>query len=320
MKKFVTALPPDASEKEQFYAAHASSADQQVLLQDYIALFIKKNHLEKFEFRKKTRIKMIVAAALSLVIALEIIYLMLYHARGMILLIAAELIVLIIVSLKGSISGDLFREVIRRPEDNIDNILVSQVSGTKDRRLTRLLMFVPLLVIAAATVIVFWKPHMIFEKTESRSYYGLTPVVTGEPTKYYSLRYYTLSFHPEERVVIPKTYKGGTVTEIRGEVFTKMHRLHYVVLPSGISEIRGSTFEECTGLREIDIPKGVMRIGGHAFYGCKNLSRVTVPSTVTEIGSSAFRRCSSLLEIKIPEGASVNEKAFKESPTKVIRY
>ena len=46
MKKFVTALPPDASEKEQFYAAHASSADQQVLLQDYIALFIKKNHLE----------------------------------------------------------------------------------------------------------------------------------------------------------------------------------------------------------------------------------------------------------------------------------
>ena len=85
-------------------------------------------------------------------------------------------------------------------------------------------------------------------------------------------------------------------------------------------EIRGNTFQDCVSLVSIDIPEGVTRIGGHAFHGCTSLSRVIVPKTVREIGSSAFRGCSSLRTISIPSGASVNERAFKESPTSITRY
>ncbi len=68
------------------------------------------------------------------------------------------------------------------------------------------------------------------------------------------------------------------------------------------------------------IPEGVIRIGAHAFMGCRVLESVTVPSTVREIGSSAFRRCPMLKTIEIPEEAVVDERSFKESPTKIIRF
>ena len=67
------------------------------------------------------------------------------------------------------------------------------------------------------------------------------------------------------------------------------------------------------------IPKGVTRIAAHAFRGCSNLAEVSVPATVKEIGSSAFRDCDALKEIDIPEDCIVDERTFKDSPTKVNR-
>lgn len=110
------------------------------------------------------------------------------------------------------------------------------------------------------------------------------------------------------------------ISEIHGETFVNCKSLVSIKLPSKITEVRGNTFENCRSLKSIDIPDGVTRIGGHAFYGCSSLSNVTVPSTVEEIGSSAFRLCTSLKSIKIPRSASVKENAFKESPTKVLKY
>lgn len=110
------------------------------------------------------------------------------------------------------------------------------------------------------------------------------------------------------------------ITAIHGEVFVNCTLLKDVVLPSKITEIKGNTFENCRSLTSINIPTGVKRIGGHAFYGCTRLASVTVPSTVTEIGSSAFRNCTSLKTIRIPKEAYINEKAFKSSPTQIIKY
>ena len=96
----------------------------------------------------------------------------------------------------------------------------------------------------------------------------------------------------------------------------------YIKLSNNISEIRGNTFENCDSLKSIVIPDNVTRIGGHAFYGDSSLSEVVISeySKLQEIGSSAFRRCSSLNSIQIPKYTIVNERAFKESPTNVIRY
>ena len=68
-----------------------------------------------------------------------------------------------------------------------------------------------------------------------------------------------------------------------------------------------------------EIPEGVTKISARAFYANENLTDVKVPSTVTEIGSSAFRECYKLRTITIPENCFVNERAFKSSPTEVIR-
>lgn len=110
------------------------------------------------------------------------------------------------------------------------------------------------------------------------------------------------------------------IISIHGETFVGDINLRKITLPSKITEIKGNTFEGCSSLTSIVIPEGVTRIGGHAFYGCSLLSSVTVPSTVAEIGSSAFRKCISLKTIKIPKKAVVNERAFKESPTKITYY
>lgn len=110
------------------------------------------------------------------------------------------------------------------------------------------------------------------------------------------------------------------ISDIGGEAFMGCCSLDNVILPSNITQIHGSTFENCSSLTSIDIPEGVTRIGGHAFYGCSSLEQVSIPASMEEIGSSAFRCCYSLQTICIPEHTSINERAFKESPTTITRY
>ena len=113
-----------------------------------------------------------------------------------------------------------------------------------------------------------------------------------------------------------------TLTYMGGETFYNATSLTTVKLSNNLSEIRGNTFEECSSLKTITIPDKVKRIGGHAFYGDDSLIEVnlTENSMLKEIGSSAFRNCSRLYSITIPRDTSVNERAFKESPTVVQRF
>lgn len=120
-----------------------------------------------------------------------------------------------------------------------------------------------------------------------------------------------------ESIVLP-----DTLTELGGESFYNNVNLKTAVLSKNLSEIRGSTFENCTSLKSIDIPDNVIRIGGHAFRGDKSLSKVNISfnSKLNEIGSSAFRGCYSLATIYIPSTAYVNEKAFKNTSTKIYYF
>ena len=113
-----------------------------------------------------------------------------------------------------------------------------------------------------------------------------------------------------------------SVTEFGGEMFKNASSLKEIKLPENISEIRGNSFENCTSLEKVTIPDSVTRIGGHAFYNSSNLRNVSISkdSKLVEIGSSAFRLCPKLTSITIPSETFVNERAFKESPTKVNRY
>lgn len=116
---------------------------------------------------------------------------------------------------------------------------------------------------------------------------------------------------------LKKVNMHDNIISIHGETFVGDVLLDNVVLPSKITEVKGSTFEGCSSLSSIVIPEGVTRIGGHAFHGCRKLESVTIPSTLKEIGSSAFRQCRSLKEITLPKGTVIDERSFKESPTRV---
>ena len=68
--------------------------------------------------------------------------------------------------------------------------------------------------------------------------------------------------------------------------------------------------------------KKVIALRGNTFSNMYFLEKVTLTknSKLTEIGSSAFRQCYKLENIKIPIHTTVNDRAFKESPTVVSRF
>ena len=107
------------------------------------------------------------------------------------------------------------------------------------------------------------------------------------------------------------------IVDIHAYAFRNCRSLKNIDLPANITRISAYTFENCVSLETVNIPIGVTSIRAHAFYNCESLRYVYVPDTVTEIRSSAFRLCGSLKTIDLPAGISVDEKAFKESPTEI---
>ncbi len=107
------------------------------------------------------------------------------------------------------------------------------------------------------------------------------------------------------------------IIDIHAYAFNNCGALKEIQLPSKITEIHTYTFHGCESLEFIDIPRGVTRIAAHAFSGCDALSGVYIPDSLKEIGSSAFRDCDSLMELYLPPDVSINERAFKDSPTEL---
>ena len=305
MKGPVLANPLDQEAKQWLVESVDSKTTEIKLLESYIDIFIEKNGLQNYETNDIRKRKFIASLVLAAVAFLEIVYMALYHNWVALVLIGLEIIFYIIFFRRQSLKKYLIREVVRRPDDILDNILISQVSGAKDAGIGRIFTLAPILAAIVASMLIFMRPHMVFEKN---------------PIYGYALRYYTMSLIPEKDVVIPESYKGEPVVEIRGSVFRDLGGVETVVLPSGITQIRGNTFEGCSDLREIDIPEGVIRIGGHAFCDCSSLQRVKIPSTMNMIGSSAFRRCYVLFSIDIPNDCYIDSRAFKESPTEIHFY
>ena len=240
---------------------------------------------------------------LSIITFLIITYLALYHDYfGGFLLAEAIAIGVYLYSLKNvNMVNTIKKEIISRPDDNIDYIIASFKQSTIDKKSLKSKYILPLTLIIS--ICLFSHPHIIYEKNQDG----------------YAIRYYTLAIFNESNVVLPESHNGEKVVEIRGSTFKNLKSLKTIVLPQNIKEIRGNTFEN-SGIESITIPNGVTRIGGHAFYGCYRLKNVELPDTLQEIGSSAFRQCGQLKSIRIPSHTFVNQKAFKESPTNIERY
>ena len=127
-------------------------------------------------------------------------------------------------------------------------------------------------------------------------------------------------------IVIPETFKGKSVTRIKGDAFNgtlletvvigsnvkeigyqafmSCDSLIYVNIPDSVTIIGNSAFESCTALLSITIGDGVTSLYS-SFRGCSNLLRVTIGKSVERIETKAFSYCSKLTEIKIPDGVTI---------------
>lgn len=109
-----------------------------------------------------------------------------------------------------------------------------------------------------------------------------------------------------EKIVIPSSYNGRTVTKINDKGFASTSYLQKISIPSTVTSIGNSAFMYCENLQDIIIPANVS-ISPYCFFGCHNLSTVVVQegSMPITIGDYAFAGdCISLSNIYLPNNLS----------------
>lgn len=326
---------PLASQGKQLRAANifGYNMTEDQMLEEIIKREMKKsgetNNVSIAAVEKKKNIFSIVYAII-LFISVSLFF---FHSyTGVLVVVFLVATIIYINSVKNyNIYKYLQKEVKSRPDEKIGYIVSTVLEG-KVRGSSKLIRLAFLLVAVGVPLFIFRTPHVIYEQDAT---------LDG-----YVIRFYTIGWLENDSTLeIPAEYKGEPVVGIRGDVFANVHTLEKVVLPDtikeirggafknasrleeinlpeGIPEIKGETFQECVSLKEITIPDSVTRIGGHAFRDNHSLKKVEISanSQLQEIGSSAFRNCYELEEIYLPRDINVNEKAFKDSGTKVREY
>ena len=127
-----------------------------------------------------------------------------------------------------------------------------------------------------------------------------------------------------EKVDIPKTIDGKSVTSIGEWAFRFCRNLTSITIPDSVTYIGYFAFELCENLTSITIPNSVTNIGRYAFGYCKSLKNITIPGSVTTIDSWAFIGCTSLTEIKVATKnanyVSVNGVLYNKNKTTIKCY
>ncbi len=263
-------------------------------------------------------------ALLSAVLA-GVVVIAFFHLSIAVAIILLIVFIILLIYYMKSINpmAEVRRQIMARPDEDMEYTAAEVLSQRTPR--SRFLIAIPFLA-AALVMLLFLKPHIIYEPSE----YG----------EGYDVHFYTVGLTSLTDAQIPSSYKGkpvlglrgssfrnaftlkrvsipDTIVDIRGGAFSGCRSLQGLQLPTKIKEIRAKTFENCSSLRSIEIPSGVTQIHAHAFYGCSDLAMVSIPDSMQSIGSSAFRRCSSLVSITLPMSCVIDSRTFKESPTNV---
>ena len=87
-------------------------------------------------------------------------------------------------------------------------------------------------------------------------------------------------------VIVPRFYKGISVTEIGDSAFEDCD-IKSIKLPLSIKAIGARAFCNCSSLDSVKLD-GVETIGEKAFYNCTSFHSITIPSSVKSIGFAAL--------------------------------
>ncbi len=98
----------------------------------------------------------------------------------------------------------------------------------------------------------------------------------------------------DNKIIIPKTFKGKPVTAIAKEAFYNYENIISVEIPDSVTTIGQSAFAMCSSLQSIAIPNSITTISDFAFACCNQLESIVIPNSITSIGHYAFYECFAL--------------------------
>jgi hypothetical protein len=103
-------------------------------------------------------------------------------------------------------------------------------------------------------------------------------------------------------LIIPTTYRGLPVKEIKTSAFSHCEILTNVIVPDSVTKIQSFAFEYCKNLTDIQIGKNVSYMGNAGFQMCFKLKNVTIRTTTppTLDGSTLFQYNDDNLVIYVP--------------------
>ena len=145
-------------------------------------------------------------------------------------------------------------------------------------------------------------------------------------------------------IVIPSTYNGKPIREIRAFTFEYCHNLTGVIVPDTVNFIGQSAFGSCDNLQKA-VLNNTGTIFTNAFAGCTNLTDVTItnagyirdgafngcgfasitiPASVRQVTDEAFIYCNNLAEIKVDTNSqylkAVDDVLYSIDGTNLILY
>ncbi len=103
-----------------------------------------------------------------------------------------------------------------------------------------------------------------------------------------------------ETVIIPPTYNGRVVTQLRYVAFRDANQIKTVMMPNTITKIDWEAFSRCTSLENVYLPEGLKSLEHYAFLECSSMTSIKLPESLEEIDHNVFVDCSALKELYIP--------------------
>jgi hypothetical protein len=123
----------------------------------------------------------------------------------------------------------------------------------------------------------------------------------------YASSVYTLP----ETVIIPPTYNGKPVTQLRYVAFRYADHIKTVMMPNTIKKIDWEAFSRCTSLENVYLPEGLKSLEHYAFLECSSMTSIKLPESLEEIDHNVFVDCSALKQLYIPaKTASIGYNVF----------
>ena len=112
-----------------------------------------------------------------------------------------------------------------------------------------------------------------------------------------------------ENLVIPRTYNGKPVTQVKNKAFSSNKTIKTLVIPDSIETVKTTAFETCTNLEYININSKKLE---YFVFRNSKVKKADIGKNLDEILSYPFENCNMLNEVKIyTENADIIGPYFK---------